>query len=279
VHGDRDAAADLAKVVQLIEYHSKTQIIKEDASDNMLLLLLFGEVSIEIKGQEIARRQAGMHVGEMAMLDPGVRRSASVIAREDVVAAAISERAFCEVANRHPNLWRRIAIELSNRLRQRSRLIRPRNATPILFVGSSRESLPVVTAIQNGLAGKPVIARPWTTSGVFSPSEFPIDDLAKQVLECDFAALVIGPDDRILSRGVESEGPRDNVLLELGLFMGALGRNRTFLVVPRDIDVKIPSDVLGLNPVKVSLSSGSLADNVIPACGELWGAIEKLGSR
>ena len=39
--------------------------------------------------------------------------------------------------------------------------------------------------------------------------------------------LVLTPDDWMSSRDVAAFGPRDNVIFELGLFMGHLGRSRT----------------------------------------------------
>jgi predicted nucleotide-binding protein len=214
----------------------------------------------------------------MALLDSSVRRSASVIAKDVVVTAQVSERDFTLLADRHPALWRRIACELGARLRQRTVFIRPKNETPILFIGSSKESLPVANALVQGLGAAPFIPRLWNR-GVFSPSQFPIDDLAKQLAEADFAALVLGPDDEVLSRTVRSDAPRDNVVLELGLFMGALGRPRAFLIVPRDVDVKVPTDLLGLTPIRFSLKGAALSDCVAPVCMELTDVILKLGSR
>lgn len=278
VQGDYALASELAKVAKVRHHPAGAEIIEQNHADNDVYFILFGEVSVFINGQEIARRQAGQHVGEMAVIDPAAGRSATVIARGEAVFAVVSEVDFTAIATKYANLWRRIAAELGNRLRQRSRFIRQRNATPILFIGSSRESLPVVEAMCNKLQSAPFILRPWTI-GVFSPSQFPIDDLTKQLLDCDFAALVFGTDDHVISRGTAADAPRDNVLLELGLFMGALERSRTFIIVPRDVDVKIPTDIAGLNPIRYVSKTGLLADNLIPACDELCNVLTKLGPR
>lgn len=278
VHGNNVLAAAFAKVVKLEEHAPGTPLIEQGNADNHIFFILIGEVTIVINGQEVAHRKAGQHVGEMALLYPGALRSASVIARETVVTALVTESDFTTVAAAHPETWRRVAAELGDRLRQRTRFIRQRNDTPILFIGSSRESLPIVETLVSGWATPPFIVRPWT-GGVFSPSQFPIDDLARQVVSCDFAALVLGPDDQVLSRGITTSAPRDNVLFELGLFMGAIDRARTFFIVPRDEDVKIPSDILGLNPLKYLSRTGSLADNLSPVCGEIAALIQRMGPR
>lgn len=278
IHGDERIAGALAQVAKLAQYPPGTRIIEQGAADNDVYFILMGEVSIVINGYEIARRSAGQHVGEMAVLDPAARRAATVVTRDTVVLVAIAEPNFAAIAAQYPTLWRRIAAELGDRLRQRSRFIRQRNEVPILFIGSSRESLPVVEALVAGLKSAPFIVRPWT-GDVFSASQFPIDDLAKQVFQCDFAALVLGPDDQVLSRGITSSAPRDNVVFELGLFMGALERARTFLVIPRGADVKIPTDILGLTPLHFASGSTTLADGLIPVCQELSALIGKLGPR
>ncbi|MBP9155914.1 MAG: nucleotide-binding protein [Xanthomonadales bacterium] len=278
VHGNATLAAALAKVVRLEEHAPGTQLIEQGNADDHIFFILIGEVAIVINGQEVAHRKAGQQVGEMALLSPGALRSASIFARDTVVTALVTETEFTAVATAHPEAWRRVAAELGDRLRQRTRFIRQRNDTPILFIGSSRESLPVVEALVGRWKAPPFIVRPWT-GGVFSPSQFPIDDLARQLAVCDFAALVLGPDDQVLSRGTTSNAPRDNVLFELGLFMGAIERARTLFIVPLDEDIKIPSDILGLNPLRYVSRAGSLEANLAPVCGEIELLIQRLGPR
>lgn len=73
-----------------------------------------------------------------------------------------------------------------------------------------------------------------------------IESLEKVSHEADFAVLVLTPDDVTTSREAEKLAPRDNVVFELGLFIGSLGRERCFLVHEQRPDLKLPSDLLGV---------------------------------
>jgi CRP/FNR family cyclic AMP-dependent transcriptional regulator len=261
VCGNSELAQDLAEVGLLEQWSPGTEITKQGASDRNLFLILLGQFSVLINGREIAIRTRGQHVGEMALIDPQALRSATVVAREPSVTLRISELDFTKLAEKNPFAWRRLASELADRLRQRSRFIRTRNTTPIVFIGSSSESRPIVEAMQFELAHDPFIVRAWT-SGVFEASHFPIDDLKTQLDESDFAVLVIGPDDRVTSRRKRFMAPRDNVIFELGLFMGALGRERTFIVQESGRDLKIPSDLLGLGTIRFEPAAPSLKDGI-----------------
>lgn len=57
---------------------------------------------------------------------------------------------------------------------------------------------------------------------------------------------VITADDLVLSRGSEFQAPRDNIMFELGLFMGGLVPDRTFGVCRDDGKIKPPSDLAGV---------------------------------
>lgn len=62
----------------------------------------------------------------------------------------------------------------------------------------------------------------------------------------DYAVLVLTPDDITVKRGTTLQTARDNVLFELGLFMGALGRERTFVVHEETHALALPTDLLGV---------------------------------
>lgn len=103
--------------MKLEEIPAGTNLIEQGASDTDLFLILSGEFSVTIDGRIVARKKAGEQVGEMAVVDPGAPRSASVNATCDSVVGRITEPDFSALADKHPRLWRRIALELASRLR------------------------------------------------------------------------------------------------------------------------------------------------------------------
>jgi len=62
-----------------------------------------------------------------------------------------------------------------------------------------------------------------------------------------FAVVLMTPDDMGHAAGKEQEKkyrPRQNVVLELGYFVGRLGRSKTLVLTKGEVEM--PSDVLGL---------------------------------
>ena len=114
---DEDLAAAVVSYLKLEEISAGTNLIKQGASDTDLFLVLSGMLSVAIDGRIVARKMAGHHVGEMAVVDPLTVRSASVNATSDSVVARITEPDFSALADEYPRLWRRIALELASRLR------------------------------------------------------------------------------------------------------------------------------------------------------------------
>lgn len=279
---DAEAAALLSEQADVYEVAEGAAIILQDDTDTDVHFLLFGEVSIEVHGREIMRRCAGQHVGEMAMIDPSQRRSATVRARTPVVAARVSEATFVTLADARPKLWRALAVELGSRLRQRNGHVRPRNETPVLFIGScsSPEGLGVARAFQAAFSHDRWITRLWT-DGVFGAGKTPIESLVAQVNEIDFGLLVVTPDDLVQAGSVTAPSPRDNVVFELGLAIGALGRDRAFFVKHRckAEDLRLPSDLLGVQALEVQAGTMDLAARVGPAANELRGIIKRMGAR
>jgi hypothetical protein len=96
----------------------------------------------------------------------------------------------------------------------------------------------------------------------------------------DFALLVLTADDLTVARGTEKPVARDNVIFELGLFIGALGRDRTFMLYDRTQPISLPSDLAGVTPATFAPhSTGNLESALGAPCTKIENVIAKLGIR
>src|SRR2546421_12810286 len=123
---------------------------------------------------------------------------------------------------------------------------------PRIFLGSSGKQEKLLQALTRGLEGIAHVD-PWTTS--FQPGTTTLERLVELAHEVDFAAFVFAQDDWTSTSPPASPGtgssqasPRDNVVFEAGLFGGALGMRRTFII--HASGSKLPSDLLGLTCVR-----------------------------
>lgn len=280
IEHDPEIAKAFAEAGHLLDLDAATKLIEQGASDNDIYLLIDGEVHVVVNDRLVAKRGPGESIGEMVAADSSARRSATIVAAKPCCVLKTDETTFHAIAEKFPQIWRPITKVLAARLREREKFHRPPNPTPVLFIGSSVEGLAVAQEIPKGLKHDPVVPRPWCTPGLFSAGGVSIDELLKEVDASDFAAFVFGPDDKITSRHVDYAAPRDNVVFELGLFMGRLDRDRTFIIKEQRTDVKIPTDLLGVTPITYVEKPGQdLPTMMAPVCSELRDAIKKLGLR
>lgn len=145
-----------------------------------------------------------------------------------------------------------------------------------MFIGSSSEGKRIAETIQMVL-DEEIHCTVWN-QGVFGLSGGTLESLVAAIDDYDFAALVLTPDDLLEKRDLKGRGPRDNVLFELGLFMGALGRDRTFIVHSRTTPPMLPSDLAGITPATYEERS-NLEAALGPACTRIKRAIESKGVR
>lgn len=117
---------------------------------------------------------------------------------------------------------------------------------PNVFIGSSVEGLNVAYAVQQNLMHEAEVTV-WD-QGVFELSRTTMESLTKVLSESDFAVFVFSPDDLVRIRDLTSPAVRDNVLFEFGLFIGRLGRDRVFFLLPTGGDLHLPTDLLGVTP-------------------------------
>lgn len=151
---------------------------------------------------------------------------------------------------------------------------------PKLFVGSSVEGLGVAYAVQQNLKYQAEVTV-WD-QGIFRLSDTALDSLIQLLDRVDFGVFVFTPDDIVNIRGEENRAIRDNVLFELGLFVGRFGKGRAIIIMPdeRD-DIRLPTDLIGMTPAtyETGRTDGNLQAATGPACHEIRQHIANLGSK
>lgn len=248
VGGDAEVAKKIVGKALVKTVPSGTVLMEQGDEDTHLVLILAGSAQVILNHRVIATRKAGQHVGEMALIDSMARRSATVKTIEATTIAEVSEHDFTKLANKHSLLWRRLALSLGDRLRERSKYHPPPREKPAVFIASSTEGLKYAEGIYASLRRSDVVPHIWS-QGVFEAGRTTIEALVKAATESDFAVIVASGDDITISRRRKATTPRDNVIFELGLFMGALARERTLVLVPKGVDFKVPSDLLGMTHI------------------------------
>jgi len=126
-----------------------------------------------------------------------------------------------------------------------------------LFIASSSDGLSYASALKVLLSDEFEVVL-WNETFRQNTSAF--DNLVNTVHDYDYALFLFTPDDARLSRETNTIIPRDNVVFEAGLFLGALGRQRIFLLAKEG--VQLPSDYLGITHISftdaASLSTAML---------------------
>ena len=149
---------------------------------------------------------------------------------------------------------------------------------PRVFIGSSSEGKEIAAEFQVAL-DKSCEAEVWD-QGTFGLSQGTLESLVKALASFDFAILAVTADDLREQRGEVKEIPRDNVVFEAGLFMGSLGRERTFLVYDRTKDIGLPSDLAGISMASYAMhSTGNIRASIAAAATQILAAIKKAGTR
>jgi hypothetical protein len=150
------------------------------------------------------------------------------------------------------------------------------NNRPVIFIGSSSEGHNVARALQMNLDHDAEVIL-WS-QGVFGLSDGTLESLVSSSSRYDFAVLVLTPDDLTLSRDNLTPSPRDNVIFELGLFMGLLGRERCYLVYDRNADIKMPSDLAGVTAATFQPpTAGNLQSALGAPSTQILTAVQRLG--
>lgn len=279
VLGNEALAIRLADVGTLEEVAQGQTLITQGAHDSDVFFIISGRFSVKVHGREVATRSQTEHVGEMSALVATAARSATVIATEPSIVLKVSATEFKEAANAFPRVWLQVTRHLVERLHQRNNLVRPAHQSARVFIICSVEALPIAREIEAQFEHDKFFVKIWT-DGVFRASQYPIESLEDQLDESDFAIAIAQPDDEITSRKETQRSPRDNVIFELGLFVGRLGRLRSFLLEPRGDEVRLPSDLTGLTTIgyRPAPDKGGMPSLGL-ACTQLRTIFNELGPR
>lgn len=147
---------------------------------------------------------------------------------------------------------------------------------PRIFLGSSGKQTKLLQALTRGLEEIAEVV-PWTTS--FNPGTTTLERLVELTREVDFAAFAFAQDDWTNKGGPSASpesgqaSPRDNVVYEAGLFGGALGMRRTFILHANG--AKLPTDLLGLTCIRYG--EGLTAADMRAMNQKLRKAVEETG--
>jgi len=114
---------------------------------------------------------------------------------------------------------------------------------PKIFIGSSTDGYDTAKKVKDFLS----VAADcylWQDSDVWEPNMSTFDNLLRMVGFFDFGVFVATADDLTFTNETIVTESRDNVIVEMSLFLGAMGRDKSFLLV--EDGVKLPSDFNGI---------------------------------
>ncbi|ADQ82994.1 nucleotide-binding protein [Riemerella anatipestifer] len=142
-----------------------------------------------------------------------------------------------------------------------------------IFIGSSSEELDLASAAKSILElEKEFEVTIWNEDvwekAVFRLNNSYLNDLIRATLQFDFGILIGTKDDKVVYRGNEELQPRDNILFELGLFIGRLGLNNCAFLI--DKDIKLLSDIKGISLARFNRGDSSSFTKAITQVKDLF---------
>jgi predicted nucleotide-binding protein len=129
---------------------------------------------------------------------------------------------------------------------------RPEDGKPCLFIGSSSIAKDVAYEVKNKL--KDVAHCDVWDESLFKDGKTTIENIETFINDYEYSVFIFNNDDKLYERNNQSV-PRDNVILEYGMFLQKNTRNKTFFIVPngfkkfdskKDDGVHIATDLAGV---------------------------------
>jgi Predicted nucleotide-binding protein containing TIR-like domain len=146
---------------------------------------------------------------------------------------------------------------------------------PRAFIGSSSEGLEIANKVQ-ALLEYDLSSEIWNQGTIFGLGDATLEALEQAVLAYDFGIFVFTPDDQLHTRGEFKPVARDNVIFELGLFIGRLTRKRAFVIHPAKKAIALPSDLAGITTATYDPDKPNLAAALGPACQRIREAVKRI---
>ena len=114
---------------------------------------------------------------------------------------------------------------------------------PKIFIGSSTAGYAIAEKVKQYLSdiGDCFL---WQEPDIWEVNRSTFDNLIRMSNYFDFGVFVATSDDLTLTNDKIVIEARDNVILEMSLFLGAMGHNKSFLLV--EDGIKLPSDFNGI---------------------------------
>jgi len=124
------------------------------------------------------------------------------------------------------------------------------NGNMRVFIGSSTEAKDSLDTVAFILAEYGFVPVRWDKPGLFLPGENTFEKLQEISKEVDAAVFIFSEDDKVWYRKDAAHQPRDNVLIEYGMFAGVLGQKKAIFCVCGK--PKKASDILGIQYIDIS---------------------------
>jgi CRP-like cAMP-binding protein len=259
-------------------------LITEGESTKDVFLLVDGKFSVHIGGAQIGIREKGIHVGEMAMVMDSFR-TATVTAIDEARVLRLSEGLMRQLLHECPEVWEPITETLCERLHARRLFFRQSNTIPKMFIGSSGKNRKVADLLAQELrlllSAEAAQISVWTED-IFQQSDILISRLSEEAKISDFGAFIFAADDEIVINPRRKVGntssftTRANVIFEAGMFVGACGLERTFIVQQKSPSMASLSDLGGVVYAEYSTGAGRAA-SLKKVAAKIADAITKKG--
>lgn len=145
-----------------------------------------------------------------------------------------------------------------------------------IFIASATEDLDIAYTVQQALEddAHPTVWR----QGVFNLSGTSLQGLLKELDKACYGIFIFTPADITKIRNKSFLTARDNVIFELGLFVGRLGIDNCYIFMPRGVkNFHLPSDLAGITVAtyEPDRPTDELAATLGPACHQVRLAIKQ----